>query len=122
MILPSKKRCSEGFTLIEVLVAITIFSVGLLALAKLQTSASLGNANAGIVTSATMAASNRLELLMSLDFSSIPSSGSITESGFNITYNVTQPQSGVKKIVLNVQRSGVIPRTDTFETVVTDLQ
>ena len=122
MILPGKKRGSEGFTLIEVMAAIIIFSVGLLALAKLQTSASLGNTIAGEVTRATLAASSRMELLMSLDFSALPSSGSVTESGFSITYNVTQPQTGVKKIVLNVQRAGVLPRTDTFETVVTDLQ
>ena len=122
MILPGKKRGSEGFTLIEVLIAITIFSVGLLALAKLQMSASLGNLRAGRVTSATMAASSRMESLMSLDFSSLPSSGSVTESGFQISYVVTEPVTGIKKIVLSVHRTGVLPITDTYETAVTDLQ
>ncbi len=122
MILPGKKRGAAGFTLIEVLVAIIIFFVGLLALAKLQMSASLGNASAGNVTSATQAASSRMELLMCRDFSSLSSSGSVTESGFRITYNVTQPETGIKKIVLKVQRTGVVPITDTFETAVTDLQ
>ena len=122
MILPGKKRTCNGFTLIEVLIAITIFSVGLLALAKLQMSASLGNVQAGRVTSATMAASSRMEALMSLDFSALPSSGSVTESGFQIDYTITEPVSGIKQIVLNVHRAGVLHITDTYQTAVTDLQ
>ena len=59
---------------------------------------------------------------MSLDFSALPSYGSATESGFQINYTVTQPDSGMKKIILNVQRTGVLHRTDTFETVVTDIK
>jgi len=112
----------SGFTLIEVLIAITIFSVGLLALAKLQMSASLGNMQAARVTSATMAAASRMESLLSLDYSNIPVSGNLTEAGYQITYSVTQPNTGIKHIVLHVDRSGLFNLTDTYETFVVDLQ
>jgi len=57
----------NGFTLIEVLVALTIFSIGLLALASMQVTSLRGNANAQVLTSATTLAEGTLEGLLSWD-------------------------------------------------------
>jgi type IV pilus assembly protein PilV len=55
-------RGEEGFSLIEVLVALTILAVGLLSLAILQVTAIKGNAGASKSTIATDLAQTKLEL------------------------------------------------------------
>jgi type IV pilus assembly protein PilV len=55
-------RAEEGFSLIEVLVALTILAVGLLSLALLQVTAIKGNAGASKSTIATDLAQTKLEL------------------------------------------------------------
>ena len=55
-------RGEEGFSLIEVLVALTILAVGLLSLALLQVTAIKGNASASKSTIATDLAQTKLEL------------------------------------------------------------
>ena len=54
----------RGFTLVEILIAISIFSVGLLAVASMQISAIRGNSFAGGVTEGTMWVGDQLERLM----------------------------------------------------------
>jgi type II secretion system protein I len=54
---------SDGFTLIEVLVAIAIFAIGILALASLQAVYIGGNSSARMQTEATTLASQWLERL-----------------------------------------------------------
>jgi len=59
----------QGFTLIEVLIAITIFAVGLLAVAAMQTSAITVNSTAGQITTRMTWAQDKLEELMVLPYS-----------------------------------------------------
>ena len=54
-----------GFTLIEVLVALSIFAIGLLALASMQITSLRGNANSQQLTVATALAEGTLEGLLS---------------------------------------------------------
>ena len=58
----------QGFTLIEVLIAITIFAVGLLAVAAMQTSAITVNSTAGQITTRMTWAQDKLEELMALPY------------------------------------------------------
>jgi type IV pilus modification protein PilV len=51
----------EGFTLLEVLVAMTIFSIGVLALAQVQFAASANNMQSRMTSTASSLASDRLE-------------------------------------------------------------
>ena len=58
----------KGFTLIEMLIAISIFAIGFLAIASLQISAGKNNRTASEVTAASNIASDRMERLMALPF------------------------------------------------------
>jgi len=64
-----KLQKDEGFTLIEVMIAISIFAVGLLAVAAMQTSAIRVNSTAGQITDRTTLAQDKLEELMGLSYS-----------------------------------------------------
>lgn len=59
----------QGFTLIEVLIALTIFAVGLLAVAAMQTSAITVNSTAGQMTTRMTWAQDKLEELIALPYS-----------------------------------------------------
>lgn len=58
----------DGFTLIEVLVALTIFAVGLLAVAALQTAAVKSNSTAGKLTNLSTLGMDRIEELSALPY------------------------------------------------------
>ncbi|MDY0268508.1 type IV pilus modification PilV family protein [Trichloromonas sp.] len=59
---------SSGFTLIEVLITLVIFAVGILGLALMQISAIKGNSVANRVTEAANIASNQIEQIFSWDY------------------------------------------------------
>ena len=69
-----KLRGKEGFSLIEVLVALAILAVGLLGLALFQTTAIKGNAIASKWTVATEQAQDRLERFRHVGWDNIVSS------------------------------------------------
>ena len=91
-----------GFTLLEVIAAVSILTVGLLAVASMQTAAIQANDKAYRVTEGTTWAQNRLEYLMALPYeASLLSLGDDQEDpskddpdspqpppGYTITYNV----------------------------------
>lgn len=58
----------QGFTLLEVIVAISILSFGLLAVASMQVAAIQGNSFANTVTEGTTLAMDRIELLTALPY------------------------------------------------------
>jgi len=60
----------NGFTILEVLIAISIFAIGLLAVAALQITAFQGNRVGDELTKATMLAQMQVEALKGADFSS----------------------------------------------------
>lgn len=66
-VIESRHR-ERGFTLIEIIVAISLFSIGLLAVASMQVSAIRGNTLAGGVTEATSWVSDLMEKLMILPY------------------------------------------------------
>jgi type IV pilus assembly protein PilV len=60
----------RGFTLLEVLIAVSIFSIGLLAVASMQISAISGNRLGNELSLATFLAQEQVETLKSADFNS----------------------------------------------------
>jgi type IV pilus assembly protein PilV len=71
-------RGDEGFSLIEVLVSLTILAVGLLSLALLQVTAIKGNAGASKSTIATDLAQTKLELFRRATWASFDNSTNTT--------------------------------------------
>ena len=62
----------RGFTLIEVLIAVAIFSIGILGVGTMQLRSTGGNTNARIGTEASVWAQDRVETLMLLPYNSSP--------------------------------------------------
>lgn len=58
----------RGFTLIEVLMVLAIFSIGILAVASLQMASVKGNAAARRITEKTALAENQIEYLLKLPY------------------------------------------------------
>lgn len=66
---PNKKKITDhGFTVIEVLMAISIFAIGILGVAAMQIAAVKGNASARGVTDIATWAADRVEKLMVLPY------------------------------------------------------
>ncbi len=90
-----QKRAEEGFTLLEVIIAISILSVGLLAVASMQAAAIRGNHNAYQYTEGTTWAQDRLEQFLSQpydtgDEGALPS---VAQEGYTMTGSVARLDS-----------------------------
>ncbi len=59
---------SNGFTLIEVLVAMAIFSIGILAVASMQLAGTKGSSSARFSTEAAVLAHSQMESLLALEY------------------------------------------------------
>jgi type IV pilus assembly protein PilV len=126
---------SEGFTLLEVMIALVILSVGLLGLAALQLVAVKSNAFSSEMTYATMIAQQQIEGLKSLPFTD----GDLTPGShagmgrskgvqYTVTWNVTDnaPATNMKTIALTVTwqslRQGAAGQTTAQQTVTANVQ
>jgi len=67
----TKRTCridNRGFTFVELLMVIAIFSIGILAVASMQVTSINANASARMSGEATALAANQIEALMALDY------------------------------------------------------
>ena len=62
----------NGFTLIEVLVAMAIFSIGILAVASMQLAGTKGSSSARFSTEAAVLAQSQMESLLALEYDQPP--------------------------------------------------
>ena len=100
-----KQDREAGFTLLEVIIAISILTVGLLAVASMQTAAIRGNDTAYRVTESVTWAQDRLEFLLALPFDDPALSLGTDKTDpmtsppdYTITYDVTDgPLTGTTK-------------------------
>ena len=84
-----QNRRSNGFTLIEVLIAMSIFAIGILGLAKMQLSSIHGNASARKFTEAIVAAQSEIESLRLTPFANITNGAATTATGYSVVWTIT---------------------------------
>ena len=86
------KNKTGGYTLIEVLIAVAIFSIGILGVGTMQLRSTGGNTNARIGTEASVWAQDMVETLMLLPYThgelSVGGHGPLNEGGYQIDWNV----------------------------------
>jgi type IV pilus assembly protein PilV len=87
-----KKNNSRGFTLLEVLIAISIFAIGFLAVAAMQITANKSTRRAVEVTEATAIASDRMERFMALPYGDgllVPGNHTDNQGKYDIQWGVS---------------------------------
>ena len=118
---PFKKK--DGFTLIEVLLAIGLLTVGLLTIASMQVTAIKGNASARRQTERSTWAQDKMEELMSLNYDhadldedASPHTEVNPPTGYTITWDVVDdiPVTNSKLITVTVNALG---KTDVLTCV-----
>lgn len=103
---------NEGFTLIETLLAVSILSIGLLAIAAMQTSAIKVNSSANYLTKRSTWAQDKLEELVALPYSNarLDLGGHVPETtsdGHTIEWNVVAgPVSDTKQVTVTATKHG----------------
>lgn len=94
------RRNSQGFTLIEVLMALSILSVALLTLAQMSVIAIRGNAVSAKLTQAITVTQDKLEELKNLTYSQIIATANGTDTFGVITrsWTITTPTPGLAQV------------------------
>ena len=104
---PGSKR--NGFSLIEVLIALVLLTVGLLALGGMQIVSIKGNSFSQQMTQATVLTQSKLEELKKLPFadsslsSGLHDEGILGGSGFSRSYDVESVSATLKAVTVTVQ-------------------
>jgi type IV pilus assembly protein PilV len=102
---------ANGFTLIEVMIALVVMSIGLTALAAVQISAIRGNAFSKRMTTAVSIADGKMEQIKNGSYASIISESAtqVTQSNMNFTRQVmvtnNSPLANTKTVNVTVSWS-----------------
>jgi prepilin-type N-terminal cleavage/methylation domain-containing protein len=128
MSIKAQMKQKSGFTLIEVMIALTVLAAGLLALATMQIVSIRSNAFSTEMTYATMLAQSQFEQLRNMDYADIPSSGSTiipaTATSKGIPYTIQRtvqpniPVQDMTTILLSVTWLGAPAGSATGDTTV----
>lgn len=118
---------SEGFTLIEVMIAVVILAAGILALATMQIVSIRSNAFSTEMTYATMLAQSQFEEFRNMDYDSVVTDTDVisaSETSKGIPYTVQwevhddDPTTDMKTIDLDVLWQGAPAGSATGDTTV----
>jgi type IV pilus assembly protein PilV len=99
----------EGFTLVETMIALVVLSVGLVALAALQTSAIRGNAFSKRMTTAVSIANEKMEQLKNSSYANILSESPTQINQSNMNYS--------RQVI--VTNNSPLPNTKTVNVTIT---
>ncbi len=97
-----KRLNQQGFTLTEVLIALSIFTVGVLAVATMQTSSIRHNTAARLASEGVFLAERQMETFMAATYAAVPAGPGFQVSGTHtIRWNVVD-QDTHKTIAITV--------------------
>lgn len=125
----NKKKDEKGFTIIEILVAIAIFSIGMLAVASLQITSINANTSARKISDVTILAENQIESLMSLAYNDSEldptlNPHQILSAPYTTIWNITEididgdATNDSKFIDISVQYNGPSPKTVALQYII----
>jgi len=108
----------KGFSIAEIMIAMLIMSIGLLALAQVQTDSMRSNLLARQRTNSMLVAQTYIEEVLNMDYDDI-NTNTIIKTIDNIIYNIAisvskDPTFEIKNITVNVKGDG---QTVRFETI-----
>ena len=112
------KQSDSGFSLIEVLIALAIFSIGLLAISSMVISTTNSTAVARKVTESSSWAADRIEQLVATPYDDLADSPAPeVEGAYSISWVVTDdsPVDNVKTITMRVTNEQNDPENIEFE-------
>lgn len=98
-------KMSSAFTLIEMLIALMIFSIGLLGVAGMQLTALQGNSKAQNTTAASVAASSVMEELMAMP----PDSAILLTDATDVVWNYGGSMPGTDDVAVLVDVERDVP-------------
>ncbi len=97
----------EGFTLMELMVSLSIFAIGLLGVASMQTSGILGTATAKWHTESSSFASTEIERILTLPYSDADLTagdhGPVVKDKYSIQWNVADDRPIANTKTLKIQ-------------------
>jgi len=93
-------KSGNGFTLIEVLIAIVILSVGLLGMASLTVGIIKGNKVSNGLTMATTCAQDKLEVFQRLGYTGIPTTNTTETEPYNSTSTDMSGYENYKRVTV----------------------
>lgn len=112
-------RTEDGFGLVEALLAVVVFAVGVLSVAAVAAHAAQLSTRSAVTTDQTLAANQVFALLRQDDFDAVTSGEETVSVGkhtYTVDREVTQLSTDTKQVVAVVSGVASFP-ADTFETV-----
>ncbi|MFC1823651.1 prepilin-type N-terminal cleavage/methylation domain-containing protein [Thermodesulfobacteriota bacterium] len=114
----------NGFTLVEILVAIAILAFGIMAIATMQSSSLRATQHSYNVTEGTTWAQDKLEELMTLPYSQITTGQDTSNPYYTVAWNVSAgPVTNTQTVTVNVTwiASGGAQKVSSLEYIVADI-
>lgn len=118
-----RKEASGGFSLIEVMVALTFLGIGLLAVAQMIPTGMAGITQARVRTNAVQAAQQRVDFLRAEDFADV-TAGAFSDSTGDYVLNwmitVDDPVPGMKRVDMTASWENITgPKSVNLSTYLT---
>ncbi|MCQ9206421.1 MAG: prepilin-type N-terminal cleavage/methylation domain-containing protein [Omnitrophica bacterium] len=100
-----RRTTNDGFTLLEVMIAIVLFGVGIVAVVSLLSSGMAGALDAENTAIAVNLAQERMEEIRNLTYANIVNEAKAVVTGFSVFQRevvVTEPETNLKQVTVTV--------------------
>jgi len=110
-----KKSSKKGFTIVEVVIALAIFSIGVMGVYGLAAWLIQANDFSNRMTAATSIAQGRLEDIQNQSFPLMASGSETTADNYTVTWTVTSINATLKSILVVVTWTDIKGKTHKVE-------